>query len=94
MAASPANENLAAEFADVVARTLAIGEAAMLEGRGADATAVLAAVTAADPANPRLPFLSEQLSQMQLRDYLDTARAAILDSVTRTRQPPLRPHGP
>ena len=80
IAASPANDNLAAEFADTVAQTLTIGEAAMLEGRTADAAAVLNAVTAADPANPRLPFLSQQLSEMQLRHYLDTARAAILDS--------------
>ena len=80
IAASPANDNLAAEFADVVAQTLTIGEAAMLEGRTADAAAVLAAVTAADPTNPRLPFLSQQLGEMQLRDYLGTARAAILDS--------------
>ena len=80
IAASPANDNLAAEFADTVAQTLTIGEAAMLEGRTADAAAVLDAVTAVDPANPRLPFLSQQLSEMQLRHYLDTARAAILDS--------------
>ena len=80
IAASPANDNLAAEFADTVAQTLTIGEAAMLEGRTADAAAVLNAVTAADPANPRLPFLSQQLSEMQFRHYLDTARAAILDS--------------
>ena len=80
IAASPANDNLAAEFADMVAQTLTIGEAAMLEGRTADAAAVLNAVTAADPANPRLPFLSQQLSEMQLRQYLDAARAAILDS--------------
>ena len=80
IAASPANDNLAAEFADVVAQTLTIGEAAMLEGRTADAAAVLAAVTAADPTNPRLPFLSQQLGEIQLRDYLGTARAAILDS--------------
>lgn len=78
--AEPTDENLAAEFADVVAQTLTMGEAAMLEGRVADAVAAIGAVTAADPGNPRLPFLSGQLSQMQLRDYLDTARAAILDS--------------
>ena len=33
-----------------------------------------------DPNNSRLPFLNAQLSQMQLRDYLDTARAAIRES--------------
>lgn len=80
VAGSPADDNLAAEFADVVAQTLTMGEAAMLEGRVADAAAAIGAVTTADPGNPRLPFLSGQLSQMQLRDYLDTARAAILDS--------------
>jgi len=80
VAAAPADENLAAEFADVVAQTLTMGEAAMLEGRVADAAAAIGAVTLADPGNPRLPFLSGQLNQMQLRDYLGTARAAILDS--------------
>lgn len=79
-AASPRDRELADEFADVVDQTLSLGEAAMLEGRVDDAVSAVGQVQAADPDNPRLPFLAAQLEQMQLREYLDTARAAILDS--------------
>jgi serine/threonine-protein kinase len=79
-AASPRDRDLAGELADVVDQTLAMGESAMLEGRVDDAALAIRQVEAADPQNPRLPFLTAQLSQMQLRDYLDSARAAILDS--------------
>ena len=37
-------------------------------------------VALATPDNSRLPFLQAQLAQMQLRNYLDDARAAIRDS--------------
>ncbi|MEE4161303.1 MAG: TonB family protein [Woeseiaceae bacterium] len=79
-AAAPRDRELADEFADVVDQTLSLGEAAMLEGRVDDAVSAIGQVQAADPDNPRLPFLAAQLEQMQLREYLDRARAAILDS--------------
>jgi TonB family protein len=55
-------------------------EAAMLDRRSDDAAAALNIVANADPENPRLPFLMAQLSQMQLREHLDSARAAIRES--------------
>lgn len=79
-AAAPRDRELADEFADVVDQTLSLGEAAMLEGRVEDAVSAIGQVQAVDAGNPRLPFLAAQLEQMQLREYLDTARAAILDS--------------
>ncbi len=79
-AADPRDEEIADEFAEVVTETLTLGEEAMLEGRVGDAALAISQVEAADPQNPRLPFLSGQIRQMQLRDYLATARAAILDS--------------
>jgi TonB family protein len=79
-AASPRDRDLAGELADVVDQTLAMGESAMLEGRVDDAALAIGQVEAADPQNPRLPFLTAQLGQMQLRDYLDSARVAILDN--------------
>ena len=80
VAATPRDRELADEFADVVDQTLSLGEAAMLEGRIDDAVSAIGQVQAVDADNPRLPFLDAQLEQMQLREYLDTARAAILDS--------------
>ena len=41
--------------------------------------AALQAVELADPGNSRLPFLQVQVSQMQLRDYVDAGRTAIRD---------------
>jgi len=59
---------------------LADAEAAMLDRRSDDAAAALNVVAKADPENARLPFLMAQLSQMQLREHLDSARAAIRES--------------
>jgi TonB family protein len=59
---------------------LADAEAAMLDRRSDDAATALSIVSNADPDNARLPFLTAQLSQMQLREYLDNARAAIRDA--------------
>ena len=54
-----------------------MAESALLERRSGDALVALRAVEMADPGNTRLPFLQAQVSQMQLRDSLDDARAAI-----------------
>ena len=56
-AASPRDRDLAAELADVVDETLAMGESAMLEGRIDDAALAIGQVRAADPQNPRTPTM-------------------------------------
>ena len=61
----------------VVEEALAAAESAMLESRLDDAAAALERAGALDPANARLPFLSAQLSQLQLRAQLADARTAI-----------------
>ena len=55
-------------------------ETAILDNRSADAAAELSSVVNADPDNARLPFLMAQLSQMQLREYLENARVALQES--------------
>jgi TonB family protein len=64
----------------VIEQALGMAESALLERRANDALAALQSVELADPGNPRLPFLNAQLTQMQLRDYLDAARVAIRES--------------
>ncbi len=78
--AEPGNADVAAELGAVIEQALGMAETALLESRVDDAEAALERVALADPGNARLPFLNAQLSQMQLRSYLDNARAAILDS--------------
>jgi len=76
-ALSPENKTIEAELASVLDEAFAMAETAMLERRTEDAVAALARVRLVDADNARLPFLSAQLSQMQLRDHLDDARVAI-----------------
>ncbi|HNP35328.1 MAG TPA: TonB family protein, partial [Woeseiaceae bacterium] len=78
--AAPSNKAIAAELAAVIEQALGMAEKAMLENRIDDAVAAIQRISAADPDNTRLPFLSAQLSQMQLRANLDSARAAIRDA--------------
>ena len=59
---------------------LALAESALLESRLDDAAAALRKVAENEPENPRLPFLTAQLSQLQLRGHLAEARAAIRDT--------------
>ena len=68
---------IAAELEDVVDQTLAMIEKALLEQRTDDAAEALQMVRLADPDNSRLLFLDAQIGQMQLRNALDQARAAI-----------------
>jgi len=77
IAADPDNSLIAAEFNAAIQQALALAESAMLESRLDDTNVALQRVATVDPQNGRLPFLTAQLSQMQLRSELDAARAAI-----------------
>lgn len=77
---APNNAIVAAELETVVAQALGMAESAMLASRLDDAAAALQRIAIADADNPRLPFLSAQLSQMQLRSYLDLARSSIREN--------------
>jgi len=59
---------------------LALAETALLEARLDDANSQLQRVRSADPDNARLPFLTAQLSQLQLRTLLTDARTAIRET--------------
>jgi len=67
----------AAELDAVISQALSLAETALLETRLDDAEAALQQVATVDPQNSRLPFLTAQLTQMQLRGRLDEARVAI-----------------
>jgi len=77
VSAAPDNAYAAAELDATLDEALAMAETALLERRTGEAAAALARVRQANPDHPRLPFLSAQVSQMQLRDYIDSARSAI-----------------
>ncbi|HSG59483.1 MAG TPA: TonB family protein [Woeseiaceae bacterium] len=79
MAAAPGDATAEAEFNAMIEQALTMAESALLERRIVDVSAALDRVAAADPDNSRLPFLATQLSQLQLREFLDGARAAIRD---------------
>jgi TonB family protein len=75
--ADPGNAYAAAELDATLDEALGMAETALLEHQAEDAAAALARVRDANPEHPRLPFLTAQVSQMQLRGYLDSARTAI-----------------
>jgi TonB family protein len=75
--ADPGNANAAAALDAALDEALGMAETALLEHQAEDAAAALARVRDANPEHPRLPFLTAQVSQMQLRGHLDSARAAI-----------------
>jgi TonB family protein len=75
--AAPDNAYAAAELDATLDEALAMAETALLERRAGDAAAALERVRQAKPDHPRLPFLAAQVSQMQLRSYLESARSAI-----------------
>jgi len=77
--ADPSNVLLEAELDAVIQQALQMAETALLDSRVDDAAAALQRVSIVDPSNSRLPFLSAQLWQMQLRSHLTNARAAIRD---------------
>ncbi len=78
--ADPSNAEVAAEFEAAIGEALGMAETALLDGRINDAEAALNRVALADPNNSRLPFLTAQLSQIQLRAHLVDARSAIRET--------------
>jgi len=78
--AEPDNAAVIAELDAVIVDALAMAETAMLESRIDDADSALQLIAAANPDNARLPFLTAQLSQIQMRGFLTDARSAILES--------------
>lgn len=68
-----------AELDATLEEALGMAETALLERRTDDAAAALARVALARADHPRLPFLTAQVTQAQLRDLVDGARAAIRD---------------
>ena len=79
VAADPSNAIHAAELDAVLQQALAIAENALLEGRVGEAEAALQRVATVDANNSRLPFLTAQLWQVQLRNHIANARTAIRD---------------
>ena len=77
---SPRDPVARAGLEEVITQALSMAESALLENRAEDVDAALQRVELADPDNVRLPFLTAQLEQMQLRNYIDGARLAIRDS--------------
>ncbi len=75
--AAPDDAQIAAEFDGLVEEVYGMAERALLENRYTDASRALRVIGLADAGNPRLAFLNTQLSQQQLREYLDGARVAI-----------------
>ena len=76
--AAPAVTEVDVEFRPpAVEQLINVAEAALLDARLQDVDDALQRVTALDPANARLPFLTAQLEQAQLRLGLNEARAAI-----------------
>ncbi len=80
LVADPGNTTIESELAEVIVQALSMAEAAILERRVGDAAAALARVSLAEPDNPRLPFLTAQVQEMQFRAHLDEARIAIRDA--------------
>lgn len=76
---APEDAAVAAELAAVVEQALGMAESSLLARSSEDAAAALQRVAMAAPNNARLPFLNAQLTQMQLREYLDASRLAIRD---------------
>lgn len=74
---APGNAVARSELQDVVNQTLGMVEKALLEQRSEDAAEAIQMVRLADPDNTRLVFLEVQIKQMQFRNALDQARAAI-----------------
>jgi len=79
IAAAPDNAYALAELDATLDEALGMAESALLERRTDDAAAALSRVAFANPDHERLPFLTAQVTQAQLRDLVDGARAAIRD---------------
>ena len=78
--AAPDDATIAAEIDELIDQVFGLAESALLDQRSSDAAAAVAMARFAMPDNPRLAFLDAQLVQMQLRQALDQARAAIREN--------------
>lgn len=78
--AAPEDSIAAVELDAVIEDVFAVAESAILTQNLGEASTALQLLHFASPDNPRLPFLSAQLSQLQLRSTLDDARIAIGES--------------
>jgi TonB family protein len=78
--AAPDNSEVTAQLETTVNEVFGLAENALLANRSTDASRALRVISLADPENPRLAFLNAQLSQQQLRSFLDDARAAIREN--------------
>jgi len=78
--AAPGDPAITAALAAAIDQALGMAESSLLDRRADEADAALTRVALADPGNSRLPFLNAQLTQMQLRYFLDTARLAIREA--------------
>ncbi len=78
--AAPGDSAVAAELDAVIEQVFAIAESAILAQELAEASTALQLLHFASPDNSRLPFLSAQLTQLQLRSTLDEARVAISEA--------------
>lgn len=77
---APGDTAVASELDAVIEQVFAIAESAILQQELADASTALQLLYFASPDNTRLPFLSAQLTQLQVRSTLDQARTAIAES--------------
>ena len=75
--AEPNSQIVQNELDDVIDRVLGLAEGAMLANDADEAASALDMVAKADADNPRLTFLSAQLTQLQLRETAGQARIAI-----------------
>jgi len=80
VAASPENAVIATELNTVLEQALTMAETGLLESRFDDVAAALDRVGAVAPGNVRLPFLTAQLNQAQLRSHVSDARSAIRET--------------
>ena len=75
--AAPDNEEIQAEFAEILDEVFASAESSLLNGRMIQASRALRVIELADPESTRLTFLTAQLRELELRTALDDVRAAI-----------------
>jgi TonB family protein len=78
--AAPNDATIESALAAAVDQALSMAESSLLDRRADEAEAALTRVALADSGNDRLPFLHAQLSQMQIRSFLDSARLAIREA--------------
>ena len=77
---APDDVVIAAEIEQLTDRLFSLAESALLEQQSAEAAAIISMARLTSPGSPRLAFLDAQLLQMQLRQSLDQARAAIREN--------------